>query len=212
MRMKTTKQHETYWRDRKIDWKVSYLDTHSHPHRHLISSILGELEWGSLLEVGCGPGANLVNILHTLKHREFQLGGIDINEDAIKLAQEVFKGGFFKVCPVTDIMMSDSSVDVILSDMTLIYLGGKDIDTAIQEIKRVGRHFVLFSELHSDSFWRRLMLYLRTGYFAHNYKKLLEKHDFYDVRMVKIPPEAWEGGEPQKSFGYFILAKIPKRK
>lgn len=207
----TTSQWEGWWRDRKIDWKVSYLDTHSHPHRGMISSVLKRFPWLSLLEVGCGPGANLVNILSHFPKR--QLGGIDINPEAIKLAKETFNNAFLNVSPVHDIMMSDSSCDVILSDMTLIYYGPRKIHKAIREIKRVARNYVVFSEFHSENPWQRLRLWLDSGLHSHNYRKLLQRHGFHDIILIKMPPEAWPDADVSRNkFRYILLAKVPKRK
>ena len=202
---RTTKCHSTWWRNRKIDWKKSYLDTWNHPHRYMISQLLGKIPWISLLEVGCGPGPNLANII--INHKGKQVGGIDLNEDAIKLAKETFKGAFLKVGSVEDIMMSDNSSDVILTDMTLIYVGR--INQAIKEIKRVARRYIILCELHSPSFYDRIKLKLESGYYAYDYKKLLTKYGFYDITLIKIPKEVWDS-KHQISFGYIIMAKVPK--
>ena len=206
MRFKTTKQHTEWWAKRKIDWNAHYLATANHPHRDFITAILAKMKWQSLLEVGCGPGANLVNIISKLKNK--QIGGIDVSADAIALAKETFQGGYFKVCPVEDIMMSDNSVDVVLSDMTLIYTG--KIDQAIKEIKRIARLYVVLCELHEENFLKSILFRIKTGYYAHNYRKLLAKHGFEDIMLVKLPLKAWDG-EPQKTRGYIIIAKVPTR-
>jgi len=205
MRFKTTAQHKKWWAERKIDWKVSYLDTYNHPHRELISKVLSGMNWTSLFEVGCGPGANLVNIISHLKGK--QVGGCDVNPEAIELAQETFKGGHFKVNSAEDIMMSDKSTDVVLTDMVLIYVG--NIDKVITEIKRISRRYVVFCELHEDNWFKSILFRFKTGYYAHNYRKLLAKHGFEDIMFIKIPPEDW--GEPQKTRGFIIVAKTPKR-
>ena len=210
MKMKlfrNTKEHSDYWCRRKIDWKVSYLDTWKHPHREMISYALTRFNWISLIEVGVGGGANLMNIMKHFKGK--QLGGIDVNVDAIELAQKTFAGGYFKVGSVDDIMMSDDSADVVLSDMTLIYVS--NIDKAINEIKRIARRHIVLCELHSASFYDRVKLKWTSGYHAYDYKKLLGKHGFEDIQLVKIPPEVWDG-KPQKPFGYIIIAKTPTRK
>lgn len=205
---KSEKEHQKYWKERKIDWNTSYLQTYNHPHRNLISKVLGNLNWISLFEIGCGPGANLVNIMTHFKGK--QVGGIDVNPEAIELANKTFDGGYFDVGTADDLMMSDNSVDVVLTDMTLIYVG--DIDKVMKEIKRISRKYVLLCELHEPNWIKRLLFRLKTGYYAHNYKTLLQKHGFEDIMLVKIPPSAWEGGEPQKTRGYIILAKTPTRK
>ena len=207
----TTKQWSHWWQVRQIDWKKEYQTTWNHPHRTMITRSLANINFLSLLEVGCGAGANLINIVKHLPGK--QLGGIDINPEAIKEAQEMLNGAFLKVSSVEDIMMSDNSTDIVLSDMTLIYFGGKRLDAAIEEIKRVSRHFVFLSEFHSTSWYDRMKLWLTSGLHAHDYQRLLEKHGFYDVSVVKAPAEAWpDGDETQRSYATFILARVPKRK
>ena len=206
---RTTKHQSKYWANRKIDWKTSYLDTWNHPHRSLIVGLLQTFQWTSLIEIGCGSGPNLVNIVKNLSNK--QVGGIDINADAIALAEKTFQGGVFKVCSADDIMMSDKSTDVSLSDMVYIYVGSRKIDKHIEELKRVTRNYVILCEFHSDKWWKRLWLKWTSGYNAYNWKKLLTKHNFYDIINYKIPTEMWPGGDPQKTYGYILVAKVPKR-
>lgn len=204
-----TEKHKKYWQERNIDWKSAYLSTHNHPHRQMILWALGSFQWFSLMEMGCGPGPNLVNIVRNFKNK--QLGGIDVNKDAIELANKTLTGAYFKVGSVEDIPMSDKATDVILSDMCLIYIDPRKIHDTIKEISRVARTSIVFCEFHSDNWWERLQFRLKTGYNAYNYKTLLTKHGFYDIRIIKIPPDMWPGGEPQKTFGYIIIAKAPKK-
>lgn len=205
---KTTEQHKKYWQERKIDWKSHYQNW-DHPHRFLISHILGSIPWYSLIEIGCAAGANLMNIVQQFPGR--QIGGIDLNPDAIAQAEKTFQGALLKVGSGDNIMMSDNSTDVTLTDMTLIYVSRRDIDRYVKELKRVSRNYVVLCEFDSKSWWSRLKLKLSTGYNAHDYERILKKWGFYDIVKYKIPPELWEGGEPQKTFGYIIVARVPKR-
>lgn len=207
--LKTTEDHKKYWKERKIDWKASYQNW-EHPHRFLITQALKELRWLSLFEIGMGGGANLINISKQMPNR--QLGGMDINADAVDLVRKTFKGGMFKTGSADNIFLGDNSVDVVLSDMCLIYAGNFEIDNYIKEIKRISRKYIVLCEFHSDNFLRRVALKLKTGYNAYDYKKLLSKHKFYDISFYKIPEQLWPGGEPQKTYGYLIVAKTPKRK
>ena len=207
MRIRNTNKWKKYWENRKIDWHVSYQNW-DHPHRFLITQILKSLGWLSLIEVGCGGGANLINIAKEIKGK--QLGGIDVSSDAILLCQKTFKGGVFKVNSTDDIMLSDKASDVVLSDMSLIYAGPLKIDKYIKEIKRITRKYVVLCEFHSTSLWDRLVLRLNSGYNAYNYKHLLERHGFYDVEMYKLTEQDWPGGSPQKEFAYIIVATVSK--
>lgn len=209
MKLRTTKQWRTWWCARKIDWVASYQNW-NHPHRFLISALLSRFPWISLFEVGVGGGANLINILQHFKNK--QLGGCDVNPEAIATVSKTLTGGLFKVSSVEDIMLSDSSTDIILSDMCLIYLGHRRIHQAIKEIRRVARNRIVLCEFHSSSLYKRLKLRYTSGYNAYDYRQLLKRHDFYDIELYKISEQAWPGGEPQKSYGYLITAKVPKRK
>jgi len=204
-----TKEHQKYWSERKINWRKDYLDTWNHPHRKIIVNILKQIPWMSLLEIGCASGPNLAAILKAMPGR--QIGGVDISQDAIELAQKTFKGGFFKVNSADDIMMSDKSTDVVLSDMTLIYVNRKDIDRYVKEMKRIARNYVILSEFHSKSLWNRLALKYNSGYNAYNWERLLNKHGFRDIVLHKIKENEWPGGNPQKTFGYIIMAKVPRK-
>ena len=198
-------KHRRFWKNRKIDWKKSYFNT-GHPHRGVLLRVLGKFQFQSLLEVGCGAGANLANIQANFNT---QVGGVDINPDAIKEAKKELPNAYqLSVGEATALFFSDKSVDVILTDMCLIYLDNKAIKKAMKEIARVARNGVIFCEFHSHSWWKRLLLRLSSGYFAHNYKKRMEALGYYDICFYKITDEMWPGGEPQKTFGYIITGRI----
>lgn len=215
MKFQTTDKWKNWWKHREIDWKKHYLVSFNHPHRRVISAALRLFPWLSLFEIGVGGGANLVRIIKDFPGR--QIGGADINKDAIALCNETFKGGYFKVGSGDNLMVSDKAGDVILTDMTLIYVSPLKIDKYLNEMKRLARSYVVLCEFHSASWWNRLALYLNEGYYAHNYEKCLRKIGFYDLYLYKLRPEDWPeengmaGHEPQKTFAYVIVAKVPKR-
>lgn len=207
IRFKTTKQHSDYWKNRKIDWNQAYLSTWDHPHRTLLVQVLKTLPFISLWEVGCGPGANLMKIVKELGSK--QLGGSDINADAIELARKTFANGRFKVESVDNLMMSDDSVDIVLSDATLLYYSPLRVKKAIKEMKRIGRNYIVLCELYEKNWLKRMWYALRKGYYMHDYKTLLEKENCYDIRVLKIPKQFWEG-TPWEEHGYIIVASIIK--
>lgn len=207
--LNSTKKWSKWWRLREIDWNQAYLQTWNHPHRYLISSVLKTFNWISLIEIGCGAGANLVNIVKNFPNK--QLGGIDVNKDAITLAKETLKGALLKVGSGDDIMMSDKATDVVLTDMLLIYVSPSRIDSYIKEIKRLCRSHIVLCEFHEPSFYGRIKLRAKEGYFAHDYRKLLEKHGFYDIEIMKLPKEAWPESDLQQKQAFIIKAKAPKR-
>lgn len=210
---KTTRQFRKYWRNRKIDWRQAYCNpddprfTINHPHRNLIMEVLKRMRFGSLIEVGCASGANLYRI-----HKEFPkvaIGGIDISHDAIETAKEILPDAdVLEQSDITKIFLSDKSVDVVLSDMCFIYIDPLHINKAIKEVKRVARNYVVFLEFHSRSWWKRLEFRFRTGYHVYNWFKLLEKHGFYDVEVLRLSKNDWPDDRTLISFRHVIVAKL----
>ena len=204
---KTTEKHKRYWKERKINWIKSYTDTWDHPHRNLIVWMLKSIPFYSLWEVGCGGGANLVKLVKELPGRQY--GGSDVSEDAIKACKEVMRGGMFHVESGDNLLMSDKSVDVILSDMCLIYVGPMKIRNYLNEFKRVGRNYIVLCEFHSDSWWKRLKARFG-GYHVYDYRKILEKEGYYDIMVQHIPEDLWPGADNNTEFRSIITARIPK--
>jgi ubiquinone/menaquinone biosynthesis C-methylase UbiE len=203
--LKSTSKHTKYWQQRKIDWQQSYQSTWDHPHRSLIVWMLKNVPFVSLWEVGVGGGANLVKLAKELKGK--QLGGSDVSSDAIDLCRKTFNGGLFHVEKGNDMMMSDKSVDVILSDMTLIYVDPLQIESYLKEFKRVSRNLIVLCEFHSPSWWERFKARLG-GYHVYDYRKRLEKLGYYDIMVQHIPEQYWPGTDNNTQFRHIITAKI----
>ena len=179
-----------------------------HPHRLLLVELLRLLPWLSLIEVGCGAGANLKAILKVMPNR--QVGGIDVNKDAIEFCKKEFTRGLFKVGKADDIMLSDKSCDILLADMLYIYISPRKIERHLRELKRVARNHIVLFELNSPSLWERLALKWKEGYNAYNWKKLLKENEFYDIETYKIPREAWPESDLQQKYGTIIVCKVPR--
>jgi ubiquinone/menaquinone biosynthesis C-methylase UbiE len=156
-----------------------------------------------VFEIGCGIGTNLTNIFSIFGKLGAEVGGTDEDPRAVEIAR--------KNCPFArdievgtadDIFFSDKSIDIIITDATLMYV--KNINKAIKEMATVSRNGVVLCELYSPSAFKRIKLRLK-GFYAHDYKRLLEKNDFYDIQMTKIkdwPDSLWA------EYGYIISAKI----
>lgn len=201
----STKRWVTWWQKRKIDWGKEYMNP-NHAHRHYLIETLKRLSWYSLIEVGCGAGANLVRIAKMIPGK--QVGGVDINPDAIAFAQTMFKNALFKVNPADNIILSDKSTDVIMSDMFMIYVTPGQMPRYLKEFGRLARNYVVFVELHSKSWWERFVIKWKEGYNVYNWPRLLEKHGFFDISMFKIPPEAWPESDLQQKYGHIIVARV----
>lgn len=190
-----------------MDWKKDYLDSADHPHRRFLIEALANLgpnNFKSLIEIGCASGPNLVNVQHYFPNVE--MGGVDVSKDALATAKKYLPKAAFDVASADDLFFPNKCADVCVTDMTLIYLDPTRIHRAISEIRRCTKRFCVFVEFHSPNPIKRLLLRLFTGYHSYDYKRLLKKHGFSEVTLRKIREDEWPGGEPQKTFGYFITA------
>lgn len=198
--------HKKYWKNRVIDWNTSYFQTANHPHRWLITEWLKTFRWQSLWEIGVGGGANIYAVLKQFPGS--RLGGNDINPDAIEFCKKTFKGGIFEVSSCEDMLLSNKSCDVILSDVTLIYVNPFKIRKVLRELKRIARHRVVLVEFHSNKWYRRLWLRLTSGYWGYDYKELLKKEGFYDILKFKIDSKFYPGASKiHDEFAYLISAR-----
>jgi ubiquinone/menaquinone biosynthesis C-methylase UbiE len=203
--LRTTKHQTKYWKERKIDWKQAYQSTVDHPHRKLISAMLRSIPFVSLWEVGVGGGANLIRVIKDMPNK--QLGGSDVSEEAVALCKETFKNGLFHVESGDNLMMSDKSVDVILSDMCLIYVDPLKIDDYLREFKRVTRNYVVICEFHSKSWWKRQWARLQ-GYHVYDYQRRMEKLGYFNIQVQHIPEELWPGTDKNTEFRSLITARV----
>jgi SAM-dependent methyltransferase len=218
--MKSTEQFTKYWKDRKIDWKSHYFNP-SHPHRKMILDLIKTSPNGvrSILEIGCGAGANLYNIKKAFP--QARVCGCDLNPDAIKTAQEIFKEFKttdpinvpldyikeidFRVGGIDAIPFHGEYFDLVITDAMMIYIDKSNLDRAIREIRRVGYEKFIFCELHSNNWFKRLGLKLARGYNVYDWNKLLKKYNFKAGRVSKIPTEVWPD-EPWRTFGNVMTA------
>ena len=178
-----------------------------HPHRSIIVDKLRDFGvFRSVLEVGCAAGANLYKIKQTFPSSD--VGGIDWSADAIEEAKRMLpRASVLQVGEATDVYISNKGADILLSDMCYIYLSSKEFRKAIKEAHRIARVGVISCEFHSGSFLKRFGLKLVSGYYAHDYRKVMSREGFHDIELTKVTEEQWPGGEPQKSFCYIITAR-----
>ena len=147
-----------------------------HPHREVVRNVLSRYD--SVFEFGCGYGHNLKGLKN--------ISGCDINPLAIKSLQ---KKGNFKVGSFLDY------ADVILFDGVLLYI---EVEKLLNEAKNLAEH-ILIVDLHSDS------EEIEEDYLVRDYRKLLKKLGFKNIKLKKIPKKDWNVF-PWTKYGYYIQA------
>lgn len=130
----------------EINWIASYWNL-EHPHRDLIVDIIRKNPVRSVLEIGCGCGANLYRIKKEFP--EVRVAGCDINEDAIRTAQKQFNKYYFKN---DKILTPQREYEEHPQKAMLMELGGRFVkDIALQDVElRVGNADAL--PFHGESF------------------------------------------------------------
>ena len=179
-----TKKVEQYWRDKMCDWNTEYFLNRGCENRRMVISALSRIRFGSLLEIGCNCGPNMMNIIEAYPRAE--IVGIDINSGAIEMARGLLPQRVLdlEVSTADDIPFSDKSTDVVLSYNLLMYIGDDKINKVMTEIKRVVRNHIIFFEPHSENAWEIHKTNIKKRHqCTRNYKKLLERYGFWDIKI-----------------------------
>lgn len=183
----------------------------NHPHREWLMKQFDALyPFTSVLEIGCGYGPNLE--LLAMRFPEVEILGIDINpisvrEGNIRLAKLGIKNTQLMVGRADALSgFTDSSIDIVFSDATLLYIGPDKIMRVIAEMSRISRRALLFIELHHVDSRRDsggLGVYTPDGW-VRDYRKLLKQ--FFDedsITLTKVPADVWPTGQ-WPAWGYLI--------
>lgn len=172
------------------------LDTIDHPHRKLIIDELKKLApFETLFEIGCGAGANLINI-----RKEFPkttLIGLDINEEAIEAAKEALPDSNFFAGDILHIG-SSQKMDIILSDAVLIYVSPLYIERMIETMVRIASKAIVLVELEGGQGETD-----GENYFE-NYGELFKP---YSKKIIKKKITNWDA-EPWKTKGYIYIVHL----
>ena len=187
---------ERYWAERAINWETHYFSP-EHPHRKQMAQILKNYLFHSVLEVGCGAGANLYRLKMLEDFGSIEVMGCDINKDAVAEAQRHLKDGEFKQGMAEKIPFADKCADLVITDACLIYVPPEKIEIAKNELLRVAKKYLLLCEWHGQNQF--------DGHWCYDYQKLF---DGYNVKLEKII--SW-GGSWEK-YGTFALVEVESKR
>lgn len=120
-------------------------------HRRLpaFKKMLGSLQLGRILEIGCNRGHNL-QVMQELFSEDVDIFGVEPNIYAIRLARSA--SNKFTVVPgnVFDLPFKDAYFDLVFTAGVLIHVPTERLVEAIREAARVARRYVLAVEYYSD--------------------------------------------------------------
>lgn len=136
----------------KKNWAQNFLDTSDHPHRKQIFEAFYKFKnLKSVLDLGCGPGANIVTIRK--KFPDIELIGVDINSEAIRVGQAYFASKEENKVKLIKgkadaVPLYDKSVDVVLIDALLMFITPNLIDNVITETVRLAKKGIVINDYH----------------------------------------------------------------
>ena len=129
-------------------------------------AILDGAEVGSVLEIGCNRGHNLVALSHILPPGS-KIAGIEPQPHARSVAEQTSPGLDVRDGTIYEIPFDDRTFDLVFTSGVLIHVPLARLETALREIHRVSRRYILaieyFAEAettipyrgHDDLLWKR---------------------------------------------------------
>jgi 2-polyprenyl-3-methyl-5-hydroxy-6-metoxy-1,4-benzoquinol methylase len=154
----------------------------------LIKIHFNKIFHASIIELGCGYGIRLFNLI---KHKKkFILSGFDVNYNNIIFAKELNKnknlGIKFYNQNIKKIKLT-AKVDYIISSFSLIYLKKKDLIIFFKNNKNMIKKGFLLIEYHSSDKSNNL------SYYVHNFKKIFDDAEMnnFNISFKKIAYNNW---------------------
>lgn len=102
----------------------------------------------SVLEVGCGQGANLAPIARRLEASD--VWGVDVGVEALEHARAHVPGANLVCSPARRLPFRDGLVDLAFTVGVLIHQPEESVAEVVDEIVRCSRRFVLWAEYHAE--------------------------------------------------------------
>lgn len=131
-----------------------------------LQGILGGLEIMSVLEIGCNRGHNLAALRDVLGPA-CSVAGVEPQEYARSIAHQDFPDSEVREGTVYSVPFEDATFDLVLTSGVLIHVPLDRLDTALSEVRRLSRRYVLAIEYfaeeettieyrgHDDLLWKR---------------------------------------------------------
>jgi SAM-dependent methyltransferase len=182
------------------------------PHRPLIRDhVLSFGAVSTVLEVGCGRGANLYGLARS--GASPALLGVDLSALAVSQAREelALRGVVplrLEVATATDLSaFPDRSADVVFSDAVLMYVPPRELALALGEMLRVARLGIVVSGWHAERPEGEEPSLYDEGTWIHDLSASLRRLACGNVRVIRYPDGVWSDRRWQ-DYGVIITAKI----
>lgn len=156
-----------------------------------IAQGIARLEYGSLLEVGCGYGKQLANLEES---KDTRLAGIDFSRPQLaKARQQLESDCLLTEADASDLPFQDKSFDVVLSSAVILHNRYHKAQRILSEMIRVSRRYLVHNEDMDVTFSR----------FGYDMNKTYERLHFRILACLPIP------SAPDPSKTQFVIVEIP---
>jgi hypothetical protein len=206
--------HAWIWRTRAKESFESLPQSAMHPHRELVIEAVRQLApFESLLEIGCHSGPNLVRLARSFPSARFS--GLDLNPEFIAPGRAWMREqsiGNVELEVATAGSLADRasrSVDILLADAVLMYVGPEHIVETLRHMRRIARRGLVIVDwmLRADD---SRMHHWCDLHWVHNYSALIGNFAPECIfHVTKIPPEIWSGGG-WGEYGSLLRVEIPQ--
>lgn len=172
-----------------------YLDN-LRPQMFIVANELKDIEFESVLELGCGFGENIMALEKTFSGKK--IVGIDIMPTRVEIARKNTNAEII-LGDINDLsQFEDKSFDIVFTNALFIMIEPKTVEKTIKEMVRIAKKKIILVECQSEDRFSEVY----AGRLAANYKELFAELGL-KATSKKIPKEVW-GGEPWLSNGYII--------
>lgn len=160
-----------------------------------IAEQLKQLDYTSLLEIGCGYGKQLVNFK---KSPATRLVGIDFSRPQLVKAREYCGAAtpFFFEADGDSLPFKDESFDVVLSSAVILHNAHEKARAMLAEMIRVSRKYLVHNEDTNVTFSR----------FGYDIKRTYDRMGFRVLVADEIP------SAPNPSETQFVVVEVPEKK
>lgn len=197
---------------RKNNRVPAFEDLIQQPHRGaLVDTVLKLGCIMSLLEVGCGRGANLYLLSRAIPG--ITLYGVDISSAAIAQARRELE-----VRSVPGVQLDEGSgdaltafgnrsMDVVVADAVTMYLPPPRISHVLQEMLRVARKAIVIGAWHFDASANTEPYLYTEGAWVYDYRRLLEQCICVRAKIDPYPDSVWSN-ERWNRYGVLVTVYL----
>ena len=198
------------WKSKHLlikNWEKNSLESNNDYNRELITSEIVSFDnVQSVLEIGCAAAPILRHLREKLPSAK--LTGIDINKQAIRVANDYFQSindeKVNLLAITTDQLdyFQDKSFDIVFTQALLISITPPNINKVISEMFRLSRKAIIFNEYHLDGAEKG---FFADGRWVYDYYSIIKKQ--YPEAKISMKKSDYKGGN-WDLYGKLITVKL----